>query len=465
MSDYRIDVAVMGGGLSGMTAALRAAQAGLKVAVFEKGEEELYLCATRLTAGVFHICMQDIRLGAEKLTPIIARQVGDFASPELIAMMAGEPLRAIKWLQEAGASFIRGAAHYQSFMLAPPNVVRVGASWEGRGGDVTLRGMEKRLIAAGSQVLRGHAVNGLLVENGACVGLEGTGHNGPFVARASAVVLADGGFQSNPDLVRRAISQHPESMVQRNARRSFGGALHIAEAVGADITPLDGFYGHVQARGAIENDRLWPYPWLDDLLCAGIVIGPDGQRFTDEGLGGTHVANSIARLEDPLSAVVVFDAVIWETAGRMRGLAPNPNLEAAGATVHRAPTIEALAGLAGIPADALAAEIKRHNDGVAAGSFPDRSPHPEAKPMPIAKGPFYAIPACAGITYTMGGPRIDSSCRVQAQSGEPIPGLYAVGSASGGIEGGRVPGYIGGLIKAAITGLRAAEHIAANRAA
>ena len=60
----------------------------------------------------------------------------------------------------------------------------------------------------------------------------------------------------------------------------------------------------------------------------------------------------------------------------------------------------------------------------------------------------------------MGGLAIDDQCRVLDANGLPIPGLHAAGSATGGIEGGPNAAYLGGLSKAVITGLRAAEHIA-----
>jgi len=41
----------------------------------------------------------------------------------------------------------------------------------------------------------------------------------------------------------------------------------------------------------------------------------------------------------------------------------------------------------------------------------------------------------------------------------PIPGLFAAGSATGGLEGGQYSGYTGGLSKAAVFGLRAGECI------
>ena len=42
----------------------------------------------------------------------------------------------------------------------------------------------------------------------------------------------------------------------------------------------------------------------------------------------------------------------------------------------------------------------------------------------------------------------------------PIDGLYAAGGTTGGLEGGGALGYVGGLIKACVFGLRVAEDAA-----
>ena len=44
-----------------------------------------------------------------------------------------------------------------------------------------------------------------------------------------------------------------------------------------------------------------------------------------------------------------------------------------------------------------------------------------------------------------------------------IAGLYATGGTTGGLEGGGTLGYVGGLIKACVFGLRVAEHAARMR--
>jgi len=80
--------------------------------------------------------------------------------------------------------------------------------------------------------------------------------------------------------------------------------------------------------------------------------------------------------------------------------------------------------------------------------------------MPVSSAPFYAVPICAGITYTFGGLSTTADARVVRSDGAPIAGLYAVGATTGGLEGGSGAGYVGGLIKAATFGLRAAEDLA-----
>ncbi|HSV77976.1 MAG TPA: FAD-binding protein, partial [Ramlibacter sp.] len=85
----------------------------------------------------------------------------------------------------------------------------------------------------------------------------------------------------------------------------------------------------------------------------------------------------------------------------------------------------------------------------------------QTKPHAIRSLPLMAIPICPGITYTMGGIDIDANAQVLDTGGNPIPGLFAAGATTGGIEGGQNAVYIGGLIKAGSFGLLAAERVAA----
>lgn len=56
-----------------------------------------------------------------------------------------------------------------------------------------------------------------------------------------------------------------------------------------------------------------------------------------------------------------------------------------------------------------------------------------------------------------GGVVIDADARVQHRNGGAIAGLYAAGATIGGLEGGPVTGYTGGLAKALTFGKIAGE--------
>ncbi|HSQ03414.1 MAG TPA: FAD-binding protein, partial [Burkholderiales bacterium] len=143
----------------------------------------------------------------------------------------------------------------------------------------------------------------------------------------------------------------------------------------------------------------------------------------------------------------------------------NPNLERAGGTIVKAATLQELAAKTGIAGERLALTVSAYNNALTDGTLSALSPSRSAQriaPSAIGKAPFYAVPLCAGMTYTCGGLFTDDNGRVFHARGGPIAGLYAVGATTGGLEGGTGGGYVGGLIKGISFGLRAAEHIAST---
>jgi fumarate reductase flavoprotein subunit len=459
--DY--DVLVVGGGISGLTAANRAVQQGLKVAVLERGADESYLCNSRYSGGIFHVAFRNVKDRPEELLEAIEEATRGEADPALAQALASTCGRAVDWLREEGAKFMRvGHIAWQQWVLAPPRRIAPGLDWKGRGADFTLRALANNFSGRGGVMLRGTAATALMEKAGRCIGVEAQSAQGAQQLTARAIVLADGGFQGNPGLVRQHISNAPERIQQRGAGTGVGNGLCMAREVGAHITELGSFYGHTLSRDALTRDVLWPYPQLDELCKAGVVVDVAGNRFADEGRGGVYLSNAIAKLPDPLSAWVIFDQAIWERAGRHGVIPANPHLIAAGGTLVRANTVRELAAQANIAADALEATVTAYDSalkaGCAQGLEPPRTLNADA--LPIGQPPFYAAPLCAGITYTFGGIATDEHGRVLARDGSRIAGLYASGATTGGLEGGRHCGYVGGLIKSVAFGLRAAEHVA-----
>ena len=464
MSETHCDMVVVGGGIAGLTAANRAAQQGLKVVLLERGADERYLCNTRYSGGVLHVAFRNIKDRPEELLEVINQATAGKVEPALAKALATTCGRTVDWLRDEGAKYVRvGQIVWQQWVLAPPRRIMAGLDWEGRGPDFTLRTLGNNFASRGGRMFRGTAATAFMEKDGTCIGVEARDAQGTHQFHARAVVLADGGFQGNLDLVRKHICSVPEKLKQRGPSTGVGDGLRMAQGMGAHITDLSYFYGHMLSRDSFTNDVVWPYPQLDELGVVGMVADTAGNRFADEGLGGVHLANAIAKLADPLTAWAIFDEAIWQGPGTTARIPANPHLVKAGGTMLKANTLRELAALAGIAAGPLESTVAERQRALSAGRLgeldPPRTPS-AVEAMPIQQPPFYAVPLCAGITYTFGGIAIDEHGRVLRSGGSPISGLYAVGASTGGLEGVQSCGYVGGLVKGIAFGLRAAEHVA-----
>lgn len=464
ITSNRIDIVVVGGGIAGLVAANRAAQLGLKVIVLERGTEERYLCNTRYTGGTFHIAYTDVAMPANELQRIISHATSGFTSEVVGQAVATDAIRLVQWLRTEGIKFLN-LGKYHTFVLAPPSRTGPGLDWEGRGGDVLLRTLEANLLKRGGLLRRGARACGLSRPSADSVRIEFESGGERDCIEACSVVLADGGFPADPALLGEYITTRVDRLQQRNAGTATGDALRMARSIGAATIGMSAFYGHLLSRDAMTNPRLWPRPYLDALAVAGIVVGPDGRRFADEGEGGVYMANLIAKMADPLSAMLVFDSAIWNGPGASPLIPANPHLPQAGGTMFAAGSIRELAQHAKMSPEVLEQTVASYNRAVAEKMPNTLSPPRRADkhpPWQITTPPFYGVPLCAGITNTMGGIAVDGQGAVLDEAGSPIEHVYAAGATTGGLEGGPEYGYVGGLVKA-VFGLRAAEAIAAKR--
>lgn len=460
------DLIVVGGGIAGLVTAVRAAELGLRVCILEQGEDELYPCNTRYSGGVLHAAFHDVNRPAEELETIVTQATHNAGDPKLIQTVATDGRRLLSFLQSHGVRFMRfSPQEAHRWCMAPPRPVGPGLDWKGRGPDVLLRNLAQALRDRGGILQLGARAQRIVMDEDRCVGVAGTLKGADHRWTAKAVVLADGGFQANRALLREHIGPNPDAILQRGASNGRGDGMTMAAQAGAAIAGLPMFYGHLLGRDALTNPDVWPYPELDGVAAAAIVVTPDGKRFFDEGLGGIAISNAIARLPDPASTTLICDGAIWEGPGKSARFPANPYLEKFGGTLLRADTLADLASKAGINAQSLIETVESYNAAIAAGKLRGLAPTRTSGknlPSPIQAKPYIAIPLCTGITYTMGGIVIDGDGRVQRPDGSPISGLYAAGTTTAGLEvctESQGVGYVGGLIKA-VFGMRASEHVA-----
>lgn len=96
-----------------------------------------------------------------------------------------------------------------------------------------------------------------------------------------------------------------------------------------------------------------------------------------------------------------------------------------------------------------------------AAGDPDNQPNPCV--APLGPGPYYAIRIEPGDIGTMLGVKVDAASRALDADGQPIPGLYAVGTVATSIMAGTYP-CAGAMLGPALTfGYLAALDIAGPR--
>lgn len=467
---HQHDMIVIGAGLAGLAAANRGLELGKRVLLLERSDDPRHVCASRTNGGVFHVGFRTVTADPEELVQVMRRATGEFTTLPLARALAFNAERGIRWLEGLGTEFVAMTPDdgWKDHVLAPLGFHdQTQMTWEGLGADRLITRLEDRVRTLGGEVLHGFRVSELSIKGGAVNGVVADGPGAAQRFEAGAVVVADGGFEANPEMMRRYIAREPRNLKLRGTESGYGDGIRMAASAGAKLLSMDAFYGHILSADCLRLDTLSPFPFLEFLASTGMLVDVDGDRFVDETLGGHYTSNALARHKDGL-AFVIFDDAMWNGIGRHFFAPPNPNLVKGGGTLHKADDVNSLADLAGIPRNKLAAHFREREALIASRTSQDsgklaamtvfakgRYPH-----EPFSTPPFYAAPACAALTSTLGGVAIDERARVLREDDSPIPGLYAAGSVTGGIEGGPQVGYIGGLIKSLVFGLIAAEAIA-----
>ncbi len=441
---------IVGGGLAGMVAARRLQQLGVTPVVLERGETEGGANNARISGGLLHVAMAAMDEKPESLHHRLLEETDGEIDADLARVYADNAGRATDWLLGEGVEVKpKSQAPCQRFALYPHELAVARRIVPTRGPDRAMTALYQAARAGGAQVILGASAEALRPAGGGrwIVAYRSAGRWGERTART--VLVADGGFQGNPEMLARYVGPNAPQCLLRAMPSATGAGLRMLMAVGAKAVGLGRIYGHMVSADALSNDMLWPYPSVDKLCLQGILVGRQGERFVTRASEGVRLVTELARTEDPRGYRAVFDEELWRTAGVDSPYGtpvPNPGLVERGGTLVSAGSIRKLARAIGMEAGPLERAVADHN----------------ADPSRVAVGtpPFYAMPVIPGITFTMGGVKIGPACEVLDEMDRPIPGLFAAGSTTGGLHGGPRGGYVGGLAVALTFGLLAAETIA-----
>ena len=340
--------------------------------------------------------------------------------PALVETLCANSADAIDWLDEHGITL----HNVSSFGGASVKRIHRPVNAEGKTvsvGSYMIPLLEENCKKAGVQILLNTTANEILTDaNGAAVGVKATGSTGETVTvNAKAVVLTTGGFGANLDMV---VEYKPElkGFMTTNAAGAQGQGIEMATAIGAGTVDMD----QIQIHPTVEANTA-------ALITEGlrgdgaVLINAEGKRFIDE-VGTRDVVSAAEIAQTGSYSWLVVDQAMVDNSSVIQGYIKK------GYTVTGA-TYEELAKAMGVDEAALAETMNNWNGYVEAKNDPDFGRTSFANPLNTA--PYYAIKVTAGVHHTMGGLKINPNTEVLNENGEVIPGLFAAGEVTGGVHG------------------------------
>jgi len=436
-----VRVVIAGGGLAGLTAALRAAELGAQVTLLEKGDSP---------GGSFIYSSGYVWSYADLPTFRGEAPGGDPSLQRLVLERLGS---CLTWLEGAGGELLARETG---------NPLTFGARFDP---ERTVSALVERLEASGGEVLTDTAFEALREDDaGRVTGVLARSSGGKQEYGADAVILASGGFAGDPELVARHIIGGPGRMRVRAHPRSTGDGFRAALQKGALASAgLDEFYGRNLPAPPAEFP---PERFVEVSQLYGryaVAINARGERYADEGADWSETALTRATAHQPgLYAYYILDAAGLER--RVRERTAKEMVETArrtGGTVVEATSLTELAdklAARGVPRAAFLRSLKEYSAAIVAGE--NLSPPRSGQAWPLRVPPFVGVKVAPSITHTVGGLAVDAGCRVlRGTDGRPIPGLYAAGVEVGGVS---VGGYTSGLASALVFGGTAAESAVAD---
>lgn len=439
------DVVVVGGGGAGMSAAVRLAELGQQVILFEKAS---FLGGAISVSGGNQVIMgSQLQADNGVEDDSVESMVADFEAngagknnEEILTLFAENVGAATDWLvASCGIEFDAGLHQLGEYSHNRE------LAYTGGGAGFAER-MRKAVERSGATVYLSTKVESLLVEDGAVVGVKAVSTDGTkeYTVHAANVVLATGGYGNNKDM----LTEEMKSALYYGPSTSTGDGIRMAEAVNAQTANME--YGKRYPNGIEVDTGIAKSTIAGNIVgwtMSAILVNADGNRVVNEKASNRTILEE--ELQQPGGMLyLLLDSEtfeVWKTKLAPAGISEGDiekYLAANGTTTPvfaHGETLEEAAAAAGVNAENLAATVEKYNSFVEKGEDADFGRNASYLTMKIGAGPYYLIEQKPRFATTMGGLVVNTNMQVLNQDGNAISGLYAAGETCGQVMGDDSP--------------------------
>lgn len=401
--DENVDVVIVGAGGAGMAAAIEAHDQGLDVLLIEK--LAMVGGTTTMASTAYNAGGMKLQLEADPpftADDAYAAWIGNGEDDPYLRLLSDRSGATGDWLVEMGADL--GKFNGKQVMTSDGSAL----------GPMLTATLSNALKEKEIKLRTETAGKKLLVnEDGKVIGIEVEDKEGTYSIHAKAVILATGGFASNPDLV----DQYTPTWSGYPSTASVGvtgDGLLMGLELGAAIADMDNAgpqsVAYDTGNGAIS---------LTNVRYNGaILVNQQGVRFTSESGPSMPIAKAITQQEGGY-AYLIFDQTSVDNAALMQQYKELGYFE-------EAETLEELATILQLDASTLKATVEKYYQVYDTGVDEEfgRNNHIFSR---LDQAPYYGVKISPANQTTYGGLVIDLETRVLKEDGSVIEGLYAAG--------------------------------------
>ena len=435
------DVAIIGGGGTGLAAAVSALENGAgKVVIIEKLG---YLGgSTNVSGGTLNAVddkrqkAQGIKDSVETFYNSTMKGGHNVGTPELVRYLTENAYPTVEWMEKQGVVFRDriGAATGSLGQRSHYGVKPAGYAYTSVFENVLKTKYKDRV-----EFLMECPAEAILTDNnGKVTGFKAVRHGQPITVKAESVVIATGGFGANVKFRQEVNTGVWKEVVLDNRigttninKAAQGDGLKMAKAVGAELIGLSDIQLHPNGTPGTGL--------MQDIATSGrnrLFVNLNGDRFVNEGAARDTLCKAI--FKQPKGTYwLVMNKLRYPDINKPDRMGVTMKDMLALGRVKTAATLDELAKVINVPADNLKAAVAEYNKAASHQVEKDKFGFAATNTddAPMTEGPWYACLKVPTVHHTMGGVKINTKAEVIGTNGKPIAGLFAAGEVTGGIHG------------------------------